>query len=156
MQNKLHWAISGMTAAEIVATRADAERPHMGLTSWKKAPEGKVLKSDVSVAKNYLAEDEVKALERIVSMYLDYAEDQAARHRAMRMADWALKLDGFLHFNEYEILSDAGEVSAVVARQLAEHEYEKFRVNQDRDYEGDFEREAQRVLEEDGASDPEP
>jgi len=156
VQNKLHWAISGMTAAEIVAERADAERPHMGLTSWKKAPGGKVLKSDIVVAKNYLAEDEVKALERIVSMYLDYAEDQAARHRPMRMSDWALKLDGFLHFNEYKILSDAGEVSATVARQLAEREYEKFRVGQDRDYEGDFEREALRMLEKDGASDPEP
>ena len=147
MQNKLHWAISGMTAAEIVARRADAERPHMGLTSWKKAPGGKVLKSDVAVAKNYLAADEVKALERIVGMYLDYAEDQAARHRAMRMADWALKLDGFLRFNEYEILSDAGEVSAAVARQLAEREYDAFRVLQDRDYEGDFEREARRLAE---------
>ena len=135
-----------MTAAEIVAGRADAERPHTGLTSWKKAPGGKVLKSDVAVAKNYLAEDEVKASERIVGMYLDYTEDQAARHQPTRMADWAQKLDGFLRFNEYEILSDAGEVSAAVARQLAEREYDAFRGLQDRDYEGDFEREARRVL----------
>ena len=135
-----------MTAAEIVAGRADAERPHTGLTSWKKAPGGKVLKFDVAVAKNYLAEDEVQALERIVSMYLDYTGDWAARHRAMPMADWALKLDGFLRFNEYEILSDAGEVSAAVARPLAEREYDAFRVLQDRDCEGDFERKARRVL----------
>jgi hypothetical protein len=147
VQNKLHWAISGMTAAEIVAKRADADRPHMGLTNWKKAPAGKVLKSDVTVAKNYLDADEVKALERIVSMYLDYAEDQAARHRLMRMADWVTKLDAFLRFNEYDILSDAGEVSAGVATRLAEGEFERFRLAQDRDYEGDFEREARRLSE---------
>ena len=145
VQNKLHWAITGMTAAEIVASRADASKPHMNLTSWKNAPGGKVLKSDVSVAKNYLAEDEIKALERIVSMYLDYAEDQAARHRPMRMADWVEKLDGFLRFNEYDILTNAGEVSASVARALAEGEYERFRVGQDRGYEGDFECEAKRL-----------
>ena len=145
VQNKLHWTITGMTAAEIIAKRADADKPHMGLTSWKNAPAGKVLKSDVSIAKNYLAEDEIKALERIVSMYLDYAADQAARHRPMRMADWVEKLDGFLRFNEYEILKNAGEVSASVAKELAEGEYERFRVGQDRDYEGDFEREAKRL-----------
>ena len=147
VQNKLHWAITGRTAAEIIAARADADKPHMGLTTWKKAPDGKVLKSDVTVAKNYLAEDEIKALERIVSMYLDYAEDQAARHRPMRMADWVEKLDGFLHFNEYEVLKNAGEVSASVAKELAQGEYERFRVGQDRDYEGDFEREAKRLSE---------
>ena len=145
VENKLHWAITGQTAAEIIAARAEATKPHMGLTTWKKAPGGKVLKSDVTVAKNYLAEDEIKALERIVSMYLDYAEDQAARHRPMCMADWVEKLDGFLHFNEYEILKDAGEVSASVAKELAQGEYERFRVGQDRDYEGDFEREAKRL-----------
>ena len=145
VQNKLHWAITGMTAAEIIVARADADEPHMGLTTWNKAPDGKVLKSDVAVAKNYFAEDEIKALERIVSMYLDYAEDQAARHRPMRMADWVQKLDGFLSFNEYEILKNAGEVSATVAKELAEGEYERFRVGQDRDYEGDFEREAKRL-----------
>jgi hypothetical protein len=147
VQNKLHWAITGQTAAELIVARADADKPHMGLTTWKKAPGGKVLKSDVTVAKNYLAEDEIKALERIVSMYLDYAEDQAARHRPMRMADWVEKLDGFLHFNEYEILKNAGEVSASVAKELAQGEYERFRVGQDRDYEGDFEREAKRLSE---------
>jgi hypothetical protein len=145
VQNKLHWAISGKTAAEIVSARADAAKPHMGLTTWRNAPDGKILKSDVGVAKNYLSEDEVKALERIVSMYLDYAENQAARHRPMRMADWAAKLDAFLHFNEYEILADAGTVPAAVAQRLAEAEYAKFRVVQDRDYEGDFEREARRI-----------
>ena len=142
VQNKLHWAITGMTAAEIIAARAAAGKPHMGLTSWKNAPSGKVLKSDVSIAKNYLAEDEIKALERIVSMYLDYAEDQAARNIPMRMADWVEKLDGFLRFNERQVLANAGEVSAAVAKELAKGEYERFRVGQDRDYEGDFEREA--------------
>jgi hypothetical protein len=117
----------------------------MGVTTWKKAPGGKILKSDVSVAMNYLDADEVKALERIVSMYLDYAEDQAARRRPMRMADWVAKLDAFLRFNEYDILSDAGEVSTAVAKRLAEGEFERFRVTQDRDYEGDFEREARRL-----------
>ena len=145
VQNKLHWAITGMTAAEIVATRAEADKPHMGLTSWKNAPEGKVLKSDVGVAKNYLTADELRELERIVGMYLDYAENQAARQRPMRMAEWAQKLDAFLHFNEYEVLADAGRVSHEVARQLAETEYEAFRVVQDRDYIGDFEREARRL-----------
>jgi hypothetical protein len=147
VQNKLHWAITGMTAAEIVATRAGADKPHMGLTTWRNAPEGKVLKSDVGVAKNYLTADELRELERIVGMYLDYAENQAARQRPMRMADWAQKLDAFLHFNEYEVLADAGRVSHEVARQLAETEYEAFRVVQDHDYIGDFEREAQRLTE---------
>ena len=145
VQNKLHWAITGQTAAELIAARADADKPHMGLTTWKKAPGGKVLKSDVTVAKNYLAEDEIKALERIVSMYLDFAEDQAARHIPMRMADWVEKLDRFLRFNERQVLTNAGEVSAAVAKELAEGEYGKFRVDQDRDYEGDFEREAKRL-----------
>ena len=145
VQNKLHWAITGMTAAEIVATRAGANRPHMGLTTWRNAPEGKVLKSDVGVAKNYLTADELRKLERIVGMYLDYAENQAARQRPMRMADWAGKLDAFLQFNEYEVLTDAGRVSHEVARQLAETEYEAFRAVQDRDYMGDFEREARRL-----------
>jgi hypothetical protein len=155
VQNKLHWAISGMTAAEIVAARADAGKPRMGLTSWKNSPAGKVLKSDVTVAKNYLTEPEIEQLERIVSMYLDYAENQAARHKLMRMADWVEKLDGFLRFNEYDVLSDAGRVSREVARELAEGEYDTFRVLQDRDYEGDFEREVQRVLESGEATGPE-
>ncbi|MEI6450491.1 MAG: virulence RhuM family protein [Actinomycetes bacterium] len=147
VQNKLHWAITGQTAAELIAARADADKAHMGLTTWKKAPTGKVLKSDVTVAKNYLTEDEIKALERIVGMYLDFAENQAARHIPMRMANWVEKLDGFLRFNEYDILTDSGAVSAMLAKQLAEGEYARFRVTQDREYEGDFDREAKRVVE---------
>jgi hypothetical protein len=111
VQNKLHWAVTGQTAAEIIAGRADAAKPSMGLTTWKNAPDGKILKSDVSVAKNYLIEKEIKDLERIVSMYLDYAENQAARQIRMRMADWVARLDAFLKFNEYDVLSDAGSVS---------------------------------------------
>jgi hypothetical protein len=145
VQNKLHWAITGKTAAEIVRARADATKPHMGLKSWKNAPAGKILKSDVAIAKNYLSEDEIKGLERIVSMYLDYAENQAARRIPMRMADWVTKLDAFRRFNEYEILADAGKVSHAVAKSLAEKEYEAFRMEQDRAFESDFEREAKRV-----------
>jgi hypothetical protein len=145
VQNKPHWAITGQTAAEIVKARADATKPHMGLKTWKNAPDGKILKSDVAVAKNYMSEDEIKSLERVVSMYLDYAENQAVRRIAMRMADWAAKLDAFLAFNEYEILKDAGKVSHEVAKTLAEREYEAFRIAQDRAFESDFERVAKRV-----------
>ncbi len=145
VQNKLHWAIIGQTAAEIVKARADATQPHMGLKTWKNAPGGKILKSDVTVAKNYMSAEEIKSLERVVSMYLDYAENQAARRIAMRMADWAVKLDAFLAFNEYEILKNAGKVSHEVAKALAEREYEAFRVAQDQTFESDFEREAKRV-----------
>lgn len=115
VQNKLHWAVTGRTAAEIIAERADATKPTMGLTSWKNAPSGKIVKSDVGIAKNYLIETEVSELNRIVTMYLDYAENQAARQIPMRMADWVKKLDAFLNFNEYKILTDAGSVSAEVA-----------------------------------------
>jgi hypothetical protein len=145
VQNKLHWAITGQTAAEIIAGRADAVKPNMGLATWKNAPHGKILKSDVIVAKNYLVEKEIKELERIVSMFLDYAENQAARQIPMRMEDWVNKLDGFLQFNEYEILTNAGKVSHEVAKRLAEEEYTKFRVIQDRDYESDFERAAKKI-----------
>ena len=117
----------------------------MGLATWKNAPKGKILKSDVSVAKNYLIEREIKELERIVSMYLDYAENQAARQLPMKMADWVAKLDAFLQFNEYDVLVNAGTVSAEVARRLAEEQYEKFRVRQDREFESDFEAEVKRV-----------
>lgn len=146
VQNKLHWAITGKTAAEIIASRADATKPNMGLTNWKNAPSGKVIKSDVSIAKNYLGEEEIKPLERIVSMYLDYAENQAARQIPMKMTDWIAKLDAFLRFNEYEILADAGKVSHAVAKALAEKEYEAFRVIQDRAFESDFERDTSRVI----------
>jgi hypothetical protein len=140
VQNKLHWAITGKTAPEIIAGRADAEKPYMGLQTWKNAPKGKILKSDVSIAKNYLMEKEIKALERIVSMYLDYAENQAARQIPMKMWDWVAKLDAFLKFNEYDILKDAGKVSHEIAEKLAGKEYEKFRVIQDKTFESDFDR----------------
>jgi hypothetical protein len=139
VQNKLHWAITGKTAAELIAARANASLPNMGLKSWKNSPKGKILKGDISIAKNYLLEDEIKALERVVSMYLDYAENQAARQIPMKMSDWIEKLDGFLQFNEYDILKNSGKVSHGVAKQLAENEYGRFRVEQDRNYVSDFE-----------------
>lgn len=145
VQNKLHWAITKMTAAEIVANRADAGLPNMGLTNWKNAPGGKILKSDVSIAKNYLNEAEIKELERIVSMYLDYAENQAARQIPMKMQDWVKRLDAFLQFNEYDILNDAGKVSHELAKEMAEGQYEKFRIVQDHKFESDFERAAKRL-----------
>ena len=117
----------------------------MGLTTWKNAPHGKILKSDVGVAKNYLIEQEIKELERIVTMYLDYAENQAARQIPMRMTDWVDRLDAFLRFNEYEVLGDAGSVSAEVAKRLAEEQYAVFRVRQDAAFESDFEREVKRI-----------
>ena len=145
VQNKLHWAITGKTAAELIAERASADKPNMGLTTWKNAPKGKIIKSDVVVAKNYLIETEIKELERIVSMYLDYAENQAARQRPMRMADWVQRLDAFLQFNEYEVLINAGQVSHEVAKQLAYEQYNRFRVTQDQAFESDFEREVKRL-----------
>jgi hypothetical protein len=146
VQNKLEWAITGKTAAEIILDRANAEQPNMGLQTWKNVPDGKILKTDVSIAKNYLQETEIKELERIVSMYLDYAENQAARQIPMKMADWIQRLDAFLQFNEYEILQDAGRVSHAVAKALAHQEYEKFRVVQDRNFESDFDRCAKNLL----------
>lgn len=145
VQNKLHWAVTGQTAAEIIAERADAQKPSMGLTTWKNAPEGKILKGDVSIAKNYLIEKEIKELERIVTMYLDYAEDRAARQIPMKMADWVDRLDAFLQFNEREVLTHPGSVSAAVAKRLAEEQYEQFRVKQDQAFESDFEREVKRI-----------
>lgn len=145
VQNKLHWAITGKTAAQIVAERASASEPNMGLQTWKNAPKGKILKSDVAVAKNYLIEKEIKELERIVSMYLDYAENQAARQLPMKMADWIAKLDAFLQFNEYQILNDAGKISHGVAVNLAEKEYEKFRIEQDKNFESDFDKEVKKI-----------
>jgi len=145
VQNKLHWAITGKTAAEIIAERASAKKPHLGLTTWKNAPKGKILKSDVTIAKNYLEENEIKGLERIVSMYLDYAENQAARQIPMKMMEWVNKLDAFLQFNEYDILNNAGRVSHEIAKALAEQEYEKFRVKQDRSFESDFDKEVKKL-----------
>ena len=145
VQNKLHWAITGQTASEIVANRVNAAKPNMGLTTWKNAPQGKILKSDVSVAKNYLKEKEIKELERVVTMFLDYAELQAARQIPMKMKSWIEKLDSFLKFNEYDILNNAGKISHEVAKQLAEDEYAQFRVTQDKSFESDFEREVKRI-----------
>lgn len=146
VQNKLHFAISGKTAAQLIAERASADKPNMGLQTWKNSPSGKVLKGDISVAKNYLIEKEIKELERIVSMYLDYAENQAARQIPMKMQDWVEKLDAFLQFNEYQILKDAGNVSHEVAVKLAEKEYEKFRVIQDQNFESDFDRAVKKII----------
>ncbi|HQS23751.1 MULTISPECIES: virulence RhuM family protein [Sediminibacterium] len=145
VQNKLHWAITGKTAAELIADRADASQPNMGLTTWKNAPKGKILKTDIGTAKNYLQEKEIKELERIVTMYLDFAELQAERQIPMKMADWVTRLDAFLQFNEYQILKDAGKVSHEVAMKLAEKEYEKFRIIQDRNFESDFEKEVKKI-----------
>jgi hypothetical protein len=140
VQNKLHWAITGKTAAEIIAERAQAHSPNMGLTTWKNAPEGKILKSDVSIAKNYLSYEEIDELNRIVTMYLDYAENQAKRQIPMSMKDWIGRLDAFLQFNDYVVLKDAGKISHEIARDLAETEYELFRVNQDASFRSDFDK----------------
>ena len=140
VQNKMHFAVHGNTAAEVIYRRADADKPHMGLTSWKAAPDGKIMKSDVSIAKNYLTEDELQSLERIVSAYLDLAEDRARRHIPMTMEDWAKRLDIFLSADDRAILTDAGSITAEIAKAHAETEFEKYRIIQDRLYEGDFDR----------------
>ena len=141
IQNKLHFAIHHNTAAELIRERANATKPYMGLTSWKNYKEGgKILKSDVSIAKNYLSEEELAGLNRVVSMYLDFAENLAKRHKVMKMIDWVKRLDAFLEFNEYDLLNNVGNISAKIAKQLAEKEYEKFRVIQDRKYSSDFDK----------------
>jgi hypothetical protein len=150
VQNKLHWAITGKTASELIAARADASKPNMGLLTWKNSPQGKVLKGDIGTAKNYMKETEIKALERIVSMYLDYAENQASRQIPMKMANWVQKLDAFLKFNEYQILTDAGKVSHEIAIKLAENEYKKFRVIQDMNFESDFDKEVKKITKQEG------
>ena len=149
VQNKLEWAITGKTAAEIIADRANAEKPNMGLMTWQKAPDGKILKNDVVIAKNYLIENEIKELNRVVTMYLDYAENQAERQRPMYMKDWIEKLDAFLKFNDYEILTNLGKVSAEVAKALALKEYEKYRVIQDQIFQSDFDKEIKKMLNKD-------
>lgn len=146
VQNKLHWAITGKTAAEIIAERAKVSLPNMGLTTWKNAPKGKILKSDLAITKNYMTEKEIKSLERIVTMFLDYAENQAERAIPMHMQDWVQKLDAFLEFNEYDILHNPGKVSHEVATRLAQEEYDHFRIEQDRNYMSDFEKEAKRIV----------
>ncbi len=140
VQNKMHYAIHGNTAAEVIVARADHRKEHMGLTSWHNAPDGKVVKADVSVAKNYLSIDEIQELNEIVTMYLDYATRQARRRIPMTMEDWAMKLDAFLQFNDAEILHDKGKVTAAIAKTFAENEFEQYRIIQDRLYESDFDR----------------
>lgn len=140
VQNKLHYAIHGHTAAELIMDRANHEKQHMGLMTWKRAPKGKIVKSDVSVAKNYLTQSELQDLNQFVTMYLDYAERQARKHIPMTMEDWAGKLDVFLQFNEEEVLHDKGRVSAEIAKSFAESEFEKYRVIQDKLFESDFDK----------------
>ena len=140
VQNKMHYAVHGNTAAEVIVGRADHTKKHMGLTTWKNAPKGKIVKADVSIAKNYLSHNEMQELNEIVTMYLDYATRQARRHIPMTMEDWASKLDAFLQFNDAEILEDKGKVTAAIAKAFAESEFEKYRVIQDRLYQSDFDR----------------
>ena len=140
VQNKMHYAAHGSTAAEVIIDRADHTKPYMGLTSWKNAPNGKIVKADVSVAKNYLFQEEVQELNEIVTMYLDYATRQARRHIPMTMADWAAKLDAFLQFNGEEVLRDKGKVTAAIAKAFAESEFEQYRIIQDQLYQSDFDR----------------
>jgi len=138
VQNKLHFAIHGNTAAELVHQRADSSKQNMGLTSWQKAPDGKILKNDVSVAKNYLAKDELDSLGRIVNAYLDLAENRAKRKIPMTMEDWATRLDQFLEFDDREILKDSGKITANTPKQHAESEFEKYRIVQDQLFQSDF------------------
>ena len=140
VQNKMHYVVHGHTAAELIYERADADKPHMGLTTWAAAPEGKIVKSDVSIAKNYLSENEMRSLERIVSAYLDLAEDRAERHIPMTMEDWAKRLDLFLMADDREVLQDAGKITAEIAKVKAETEFEKYRVIQDRLFMSDFDK----------------
>jgi len=145
VQNKLHWAITGQTAAEIIASRADSSKENMGLTSWANAPKGRIRKTDIGIAKNYLNKEELDGLNRIVSMYLDYAENQANKGVLMFMGDWVGKLDAFLKFNEEAVLKHQGEIAREVALALAEKEFEKYRVIQDRIMESDFDRELEKI-----------
>ena len=140
VQNKLHWAITGKTAAEIIISRANHQKEQMGLTSWKNSPNGKIRKSDVSIAKNYLTEKELKPLNRIVTMYLDYAEHQAEKGIAMTMTDWVGKLDAFLQFNQEDILQNAGKVTAAIAKSFAENEYDRYIPIQNSLFESDFDK----------------
>ena len=140
VQNKMHYAVHGNTAAEVIMARADHTKKHMGLTTWLNAPDGKIVKADVSVAKNYLSKGEIQELNEIVTMYLDYATRQARRHIPMTMADWASKLDAFLQFNDAEVLQNKGKVTAAIAKTFAESEFEQYRVIQDRLYQSDFDR----------------
>jgi len=147
VQNKLHFGIHGHTAAELIYKRADCNKDKMGLTSWKNSPEGKILKTDVSIAKNYLNKDELESLGRIVNAYLDLAEDRAKRNIPMTMEDWAKRLDLFLEYNERDILKDSGKITAEIAKLHAESEFEKYRIVQDRLFESDFDKEIKKILE---------
>ena len=140
VQNKMHYAVHGNTAAEVIVARADHNKEHMGLKSWKNAPDGKIVKTDVSIAKNYLEKEELAELNEIVTMYLDYATRQARRHIPMTMEDWKTKLDAFLRFNDADVLQDKGKVTASIAKEFAESEFEKYRVIQDSLYESDFDK----------------
>jgi hypothetical protein len=141
----LHWAITGQTAAELITARADSKKENMGLTTWKNAPKGSIRKTDVGIAKNYLNEKELDGLNRIVVMYLDYAESQALKGVVMLMKDWVLKLDAFLQFNEETVLKHQGKVSHEVALALAENEFEKYRIAQDKLIESDFDKEIKKL-----------
>ncbi len=147
VQNKLHWAIHGQTAAEVIVARANADKYHMGLSTWKDAPKGKIQKFDVSIAKNYLSETELASLERIVSAYLDIAEDMAMRHIPMTMNDWEVRLDRFIAMTDRDVLKDAGKVTHELAKEFAETEFEKYRITQDRLFESDFDRLVNQFLE---------
>lgn len=140
VQNKMHYAVHGHTTAELIVERANADKEHMGLTTWAKAPDGKIIRSDVSIAKNYLKENELQALGRLVNAYLDIAKDMAERHIPMTMEDWAKRIDKFLDATDREILQDAGHVSAEYAKEYAESEFEKYRVIQDRLFRSDFDK----------------
>ena len=146
VQNKLHFAITGKTAAEIITNRVSSKKDKMGLSSWRRSPQGKIMPSDVAIAKNYLDKKELTHLNRIGNMYLDYAEMQAARGKAMTMKDWTEKLNAFLKFSEYEILTNAGKISHEVAEALALGEYEKYKKIQDKNYISDFDREIKKLL----------
>ena len=152
VQNKMHYAVHGNTAAEVIVARADHNKEHMGLKSWKNAPDGKIVKTDVSIAKNYLEKEELTELNEIVTMYLDYATRQARRHIPMTMEDWKTKLDAFLRFNDAEVLQDKGKVTAAIAKEFAESEFEKYRVIQDSLYESDFDK-LMNDMEKDGTND---
>jgi hypothetical protein len=145
VQNKLHFATHGNTAAELIMERANSNKEHMGLTTWKNAPHGKIIKPDVSIAKNYLLEKEIKALNRITTMYLDYAEDQAEQNIPMTMEDWSKKLNVFLQFNNRELLDNPGKVAQEIAKAFAESEFEKYRIVQDRLFESDFDKMIKRI-----------
>src|SRR3989338_7493191 len=146
VQNKMHYAIHGNTAAELIMQRSNKTKENMGLTTWKNSPDGKIIKSDISVAKNYLQKEEVQSLNLIITMYLDYAEDQAKRNIPITMEDWSKKLNAFLKFNERQVLYDSGKITAEIAKQFAESEFEEYRIIQDRLFESDFDQMTKKLL----------